>query len=145
MQQTVTFHQGLKTQMGETAALFFFFSLHVSAQSNNGSDTFVKDLNSTLISFGWWTLTKEQIIVGLMSLSLFLSAWAQNSRAGSHSSKNRLWRADIFISISKINYFFNFHERANRLCRIIFHLFCFIKKKKTGMSVLISFLYCTLF
>lgn len=100
MEQMVVFREGLKIQTREAATLrLIFISLQrISAQSIDGRDTFPKDLNSALMIFGWWML-KEQIIVWFVFLSLFLTAWAQTSGAGSHPSpENEPHSADIFNS-----------------------------------------------
>lgn len=81
MEQTVLFGEGLKTPTGETAilSLLFICLQHISAQSIDGPDQFAKDVNSALMSFGWWILTKDQIVARFVSLSVFPSAWAQTA------------------------------------------------------------------
>lgn len=83
MEQTVLFGEWLKTQTGETAILsLLLISLqHISTRSADGRDPFAKDLNGALMTFGWWILTKEQIVVRFVSFSVFPSAWAQTSAA----------------------------------------------------------------
>lgn len=102
------FVRALKPRWGK----LIFISLQcVSAHSVDGHDTLAKDLNSSLMSFGWWMLTKEQIIVRLVSLSLFLSIWAQTGKALfselCHSPLLKTGpKVQIFLTeISKINLF----------------------------------------